>query len=195
MTGCSGRVSRGTRTRRWLHRRWPTLETTGRGRAGEGSERRRRAPWTEHSVNRSATRQPRTQRGGGVTATGFPPPPPPDAPLSNREPRSGFSAPSPTLSPPNPGGHGGSSHPPPPRHRRPGASRGRDEHGVAAATRSGTSTGWGKLACARGGGGGGHRCRLKEGGGWEMDTCDRTYVWSSLSAVLSLFFFTMVFTL
>ena len=31
--------------------------------------------------------------------------------------------------------------------------------------------------------GGGHGCRLKEGGGvWEMDTCDRTYVWSSLSA-------------
>ena len=32
------------------------------------------------------------------------------------------------------------------------------------------------MACARGGG---HGCRLKEGGGvWEMDTCDRTYVWS-----------------
>ena len=32
--------------------------------------------------------------------------------------------------------------------------------------------------------GGGHGCRLKEGEGgvWEMDTCDRTYVWSSLSA-------------
>ena len=30
--------------------------------------------------------------------------------------------------------------------------------------------------------GGGHGCRLKEGGGGEMDTCDRTYVWSSLSA-------------
>ena len=43
----------------------------------------------------------------------------------------------------------------------------------------GTTRGWGKLACARGG----HGCRLKEGGGgWEMDTCDRTYVWSSLSA-------------
>ena len=41
--------------------------------------------------------------------------------------------------------------------------------------------------------GGGHGCRLKEGGGgvWEMDTCDRTYVWSSLSA----FFFTMLYTL
>ena len=37
--------------------------------------------------------------------------------------------------------------------------------------------------------GGGHGCRLKEGEGvWEMDTCDRTYVWSSLSALLSLFF-------
>ena len=32
--------------------------------------------------------------------------------------------------------------------------------------------------------GGGHGCRLKEGEGgvWEMDTCARTYVWSSLSA-------------
>ena len=38
--------------------------------------------------------------------------------------------------------------------------------------------------------GGGHGCRLKDGGGgWEMDTCDRTYVWSSLSALLSLFLF------
>ena len=40
------------------------------------------------------------------------------------------------------------------------------------------------------GGGGGHSCRLKEGGGvWEMDTCDRTYVWSSLFALLGLFFY------
>ena len=46
-------------------------------------------------------------------------------------------------------------------------------------------------ACARGGGGG-HGCRLKEGGGvWEMDTCDTTYVWSSLSA----FFFPLLTTL
>ena len=41
--------------------------------------------------------------------------------------------------------------------------------------------------------GGGHGCRLKEGGGgWEMDTCDRTYVWSSLSAF---FFFSMLYAL
>ena len=42
--------------------------------------------------------------------------------------------------------------------------------------------------------GGGHGCRLKEGGGrvWEMDTCDRTYVLSSLSAF---FFFSMLYTL
>ena len=39
---------------------------------------------------------------------------------------------------------------------------------------------------------GGHGCRLKEGGGvWEMDTCDRTYVWSSLSA----FFFLLCYPL
>ena len=39
-------------------------------------------------------------------------------------------------------------------------------------------------------GGGGHGCRLKEGGGgWETDIFDRTYVWSSLSALLSLFFY------
>ena len=50
--------------------------------------------------------------------------------------------------------------------------------------------GWGKLACAQGGsrlspeGGGG-------GGVWEMDTCDRTYVWSSLSA----FFFLLCYPL
>ena len=38
----------------------------------------------------------------------------------------------------------------------------------------------GKLACARGG----SRLSPEGGGGgvWEMDTCDRTYVWSSLSA-------------
>ena len=49
--------------------------------------------------------------------------------------------------------------------------------------------GWGKLACARGG----SRLSPEGGGGgvWEMDTCDRTYVWSSLSA----FFFTMLCTL
>ena len=37
--------------------------------------------------------------------------------------------------------------------------------------------------------GGGHGCRLKEGGGgvWEMDICDRTYVWSSLSAFFLFF--------
>ena len=36
-------------------------------------------------------------------------------------------------------------------------------------------------------GGGGHGCRLKEGGGvWEMDTCDRTY--ACMVLIVSLFF-------
>ena len=51
----------------------------------------------------------------------------------------------------------------------------------------GPKTRWdGENWLAPGGGGGGHGCRLKEGGGgvWEMDTCDRTYVWSSLAAFL-----------
>ena len=39
-------------------------------------------------------------------------------------------------------------------------------------------------------GGGGSRLSPEGGGGvWEMDTCDRTYVWSSLSTLLSLFFY------
>ena len=38
---------------------------------------------------------------------------------------------------------------------------------------------------APGGGGGGSRTSPEGGGGgWEMDTCDRTHVWSSLSAFL-----------
>ena len=43
-----------------------------------------------------------------------------------------------------------------------------------------SNKGWGKLACARGG----SRLSSEAGGGGvgEMHTCDRTYVWSSLSA-------------
>ena len=53
-----------------------------------------------------------------------------------------------------------------------------------------TAWGWGKLACARGG----SRLSPEGGGGgvWEMDTCDRTYVWSSLSVF---FFFLVCYTL
>ena len=61
------------------------------------------APRTEHSASRSATRQPRTPRGGvTVTRSRLPPPPPPkpDTPLSEREQRSGFASLFLALSPP-----------------------------------------------------------------------------------------------
>ena len=49
----------------------------------------------------------------------------------------------------------------------------------------------------RPGGGGGSRLSPEGGGGggWEMDTCDRTYVWSSLSALPSLFFYYAIHSL
>ena len=48
--------------------------------------------------------------------------------------------------------------------------------------------GYGKFACARGGGGS-RLSRAGEGAVWELDTCGRTYLWSSLSALLSLFLY------
>ena len=144
--GCSGRVSRGTRTRRWHHRRWPSLETTGQGRAAEESERRRRAPRTEHSASRSATRQPRTQRGDHSHKISLPSHQTPRSPSESR----GAALPLPLPPPPPPPQSRRARQqlpPPTPRRCRPGAGTGRDDHGVAAAARSGSST--------PGGGGGG----------------------------------------
>ena len=75
MAGCSGRMSRRTRTRRQPLRRRPRGKTTGRGRARAGSERREGTPRTGPGANRSATRQPRTQRGDHSQRTSPPPPP------------------------------------------------------------------------------------------------------------------------
>ena len=71
MAGCGGRVSRRTRTsttQRTRPRRQPLRQrhrskVPGRNRVMAESERRRGTPRTGPSANRSATRQPSTQKG------------------------------------------------------------------------------------------------------------------------------------
>ena len=66
MVGCSGRVSWGTKMRRWLQHRWPRSETTGQGARGRkrASEEGPADGALLPSAGSSATRQPRTRRGG-----------------------------------------------------------------------------------------------------------------------------------
>ena len=63
MASCSNHMSRVTRKRCW-HRRWKPDSATGQGQTGEGSKHRSKGPRTELNASKSATRQPRTRRGG-----------------------------------------------------------------------------------------------------------------------------------
>ena len=90
MAGCGGGVSRGTRTCRLLHRRWPMGAPTGEGRVGEGSEHQRRA----HGRSPAPTEAPQSSqgRGGGAQPEDHTPRPP--------SPDPGTSAPPSTFLPP-----------------------------------------------------------------------------------------------
>ena len=131
MAGCSGRVSRGTRTCRRRNRRPPRSQTTKQGWAGAGSECLWRALRAEPSSQQKRHKAAKDAE------------PPPDTLLPEREPRSGLPAPSPDFIPPF---QEGAATDPAPNPRpyptaRPGTGRGWGDHNsVAAATRSGAST-------------------------------------------------------